>query len=585
MKEFGAQQGGRYTYADDLLNLQELALAFSSIFSECDNFIISGCEVSGSSISAGYVYINGKLRYFSGASGINSWPQFIYEQNRSESVAYASGSDKVGRYIYGCALAATVPSSLDPLTNAVPEAIRLTSSGGLRMREALFGKYALLRQTSNSSQLVEGEVEFTNDINVTGWVVSEDGMQVQKGTGVAKIEYDGSTMRIRSRIGTGKIYDIKVVNDSGFQFAIDSVVVGEFLAGGFTSALPISVLSGTVGDVNVASDHIYNSEQSSDSAALNINMKGYNGTNNKYRNTYIGNGKGVAILSIVGSTGAMTGNGTLTLVNSAQNALTLKSTMARTNMALRKLILWTDSSDTTIAYIGFNSTTANVFEINNAIADINIIAQEAVNIGPAIKENGSLLSEKYLTRSDFTTAHANKADASSVYTKTEANNLFATKAGGFTQFVDNSTQAALRQQIGALGVSDVSGVFARIDQLLADIATTDARKQTIRNNIGAAGVGDFQPVIPDTGWILIQSGLYARQIGKIVCVQGKLTTRHQSTVFTLPNQVSSPAYDVTFRSNNKNWGGYIAGGSRDFIATCTGDHGDTISFSLTYMVQ
>ncbi len=47
MKEFIAQTGGRYTYADDLENLQELALAFSQIFDDCDNFILSGCEVSG----------------------------------------------------------------------------------------------------------------------------------------------------------------------------------------------------------------------------------------------------------------------------------------------------------------------------------------------------------------------------------------------------------------------------------------------------------------------------------------------------------------------------------------------------------
>ena len=31
MKEFSAQTGGRYTYADDLENLQELALALSLI--------------------------------------------------------------------------------------------------------------------------------------------------------------------------------------------------------------------------------------------------------------------------------------------------------------------------------------------------------------------------------------------------------------------------------------------------------------------------------------------------------------------------------------------------------------------------
>lgn len=40
MKEFTSQTGGRYTYIDDIMNLQNLALAFTSIFDECDNFII-----------------------------------------------------------------------------------------------------------------------------------------------------------------------------------------------------------------------------------------------------------------------------------------------------------------------------------------------------------------------------------------------------------------------------------------------------------------------------------------------------------------------------------------------------------------
>ena len=59
MKEFSAQTGGRYTYADDLENLQDLALAFAQIFDDCDNFIVSGCEITGNAISAGYVFLNG----------------------------------------------------------------------------------------------------------------------------------------------------------------------------------------------------------------------------------------------------------------------------------------------------------------------------------------------------------------------------------------------------------------------------------------------------------------------------------------------------------------------------------------------
>ena len=43
MKEYVAETGGRYTYSDDILNLQELTLSLSAIFDGCSDFIISGC--------------------------------------------------------------------------------------------------------------------------------------------------------------------------------------------------------------------------------------------------------------------------------------------------------------------------------------------------------------------------------------------------------------------------------------------------------------------------------------------------------------------------------------------------------------
>ena len=62
MKEYVAETGGRYTYSDDILNLQELALSMSTIFDGCSDFIISGCAVEGSTISPGYVWLGGKVR-------------------------------------------------------------------------------------------------------------------------------------------------------------------------------------------------------------------------------------------------------------------------------------------------------------------------------------------------------------------------------------------------------------------------------------------------------------------------------------------------------------------------------------------
>ena len=54
MKEYIAETGGRYTYSDDVLNLQELALSLTALFSECPAFIISGCQTEGNTITPGY---------------------------------------------------------------------------------------------------------------------------------------------------------------------------------------------------------------------------------------------------------------------------------------------------------------------------------------------------------------------------------------------------------------------------------------------------------------------------------------------------------------------------------------------------
>ena len=68
MKEYVAETGGRYTYSDDILNLQELTLSLSAIFDGCSDFIISGCETHGARISSGYVWLGGKVRRFEGVA-------------------------------------------------------------------------------------------------------------------------------------------------------------------------------------------------------------------------------------------------------------------------------------------------------------------------------------------------------------------------------------------------------------------------------------------------------------------------------------------------------------------------------------
>lgn len=588
MKEFSAQTGGRYTYVDDIVNLQDLSLAFASIFSNCDNFIISGCEISGTSISEGYVYINGKIRHFSGVSGITTWPQYLYESNKTETVAYASGSDKVGRNIYGCAIAATVPTTLDPLTNATPAFIKLTAEGGLMMNDALFGKYALLLQSAIGRQTVNDIVTFNNDININGALTVKNRTSIVQGNAVCQMYYSGENLVIQSQISTGVIYRLVITNGTGFQFYVNDTLVYTIANTGITTALPISMKECVAGNVSIESNNIINKGHASNTACININMTGYNGGTTYYRDTYIGNGKGTAIIAITGSTSKVQITGNVGIKSSAVAALTLQCSHAKDNLELRKTIEWTDSNNIQVAYIGYNDSASNIFEIKNTIANISITGYEAVDIGPAIKENGTLLSEKYATNTKLTELLQKKADTTTVYTTTQADNKFATKDGGLSQFATTFTKAKLRQQIEAVSASDIESKHPTIANLLSDMATSEEKKTQICANIGAAREGTYQAKLSDSGWVNVTGNIYARQIGNVVCVQGTVKTQHSGTVFTLPNSIDAPTYDVAFSTAtdyNSPWTCKIAAGQKKCtIIYCNGACGKTIPISMTYMV-
>ena len=90
MKEYVAEAGGRYTYVDDILNLQELTLSMTSIFTDCANFIISGCEVvSDNEITSGYVWIN-KKRLKGGEIIICVWEVRQNRLNHSQKTHFNS---------------------------------------------------------------------------------------------------------------------------------------------------------------------------------------------------------------------------------------------------------------------------------------------------------------------------------------------------------------------------------------------------------------------------------------------------------------------------------------------------------------
>ncbi len=68
MIEYVSKPGGRHLYSEDMINLQNMVLAFTEFFKDCQrDFVISGCNVltedDGTYINEGYVWLGGKVRY------------------------------------------------------------------------------------------------------------------------------------------------------------------------------------------------------------------------------------------------------------------------------------------------------------------------------------------------------------------------------------------------------------------------------------------------------------------------------------------------------------------------------------------
>lgn len=591
MRHFNAQTGGRYTYVDDIINLQELALALNSIFTECDNFVVSGCEVSGGTISSGFVFINGELRYFSGASGISTWPRFIYESNTVENVDYASGTEKVGRHLYGCAIGTSVPSALDPITNAVPQYIRFTASGALRMKDAFFGKYALLLNAASGSQAVTGAVTFQGEVTTNQALTANGGVNVNSGNHEGVMYWDGTNFVVKSKKENGNWHKFVIDNNGAFKFYVNDAVAFSISSSGILTTLGFSANYVIGGSLKMVDTNIFDNNTSSDEGAVNINMLGYNGGSTNFRNTNIGNGKGTAIIEVVGSTSAVGINGVATFKSEDAVGLIIKSTFPKNSTSMLKAIGFRDSNNDVMANIGYITSESKLFSIVNSLGDLEITGVSAVNIGPAIKEGGILLSTKYVLADNYTTAMNSKVDISSVYTRTQADKRYGLLTGGLFQFVGGTnTQAVLRSQIGAMGQADVTNLCPTLNNLLADMANTAAKKAQIRANIGAASASDsYEPILADTGWKLCsgQSGLYARQKGNIVFIQGVIAMAHSGDLFTLPNGITAPDFAVVFESSYRDWGCVIEAYSRvGRVRYCdhSKNHGVTTFVTMSYMV-
>lgn len=594
MNEFNAQTGGRYVYVDDVLNLQDLALAFGRVFDECDNFIISGCEVSGSTISAGYVYLNGKIRHFSGASGITVWPQYLYENNSTESVHYASGNTKIGRNIYGVSIGSSIPTTADALTGKVPVSMVITQSGGTLMKDAFFGKYALVLNSATLSQVLNGTLKIDGDLEVTGNVRSlQNHYRIIESQATFDASFSDGSLNLKTLYdSSNNSYIVSMENGVGVGVYVNGTLVSTTNANGILLPGNIQASLGTLGCIGLSNSGIYNQTDATNSGTVNINVVGYNGEQQYFRNTVIGNGKGTAVLSVNGQNQTVSIAGVTTIASgTSSEGIVFALDKPKTYVGSQKAIVWKDSDSVTMGQLGYTESTDVSFRVTNNVAGVYVYGanNSFVDLGPVIKENGQLLTDKYVQITNFDATIATVAKIVDVYDKAQSDARYSKVSDGFSGYISyGNTEETLRKQIDAVGSDDLNA-YLKKSAYLSDIATNDTNKKKIRDNIGAAGLDEFQPKLIDSGWVqLLYPGLWIRQIGNIVSIQGTLTTVHSGTVFTIPNTIDPPTYAIrgsVSLSNKRTWVVGIAGNSRACqVEYCDDSCNREIKFSLTYMV-
>ena len=414
MKEFVAETGGRYTYADDILNLQELALSMSSIFSGCSDFIISGCENSGNSLTAGYVWINGKIRYFEGCSAV-SFPFYIYETNSTDTVAYANEVNKKGRNNYLCSGSNTLPEVTDVVTGTMPHFIELGQDYAPRFIDRFFGKYTVLLETPFARQTIRKDLVITGNLSVQKTLESKTAVSIlnpQTGHSLKSIVKETGNASLGVYHNGLLVNEVILLTDGSFRLMKQEQELARFDEKGITVPQSLSTIT-KAGAVYISGHSIINYDDATDEGAININSSGYNNGKTKFRNLHVYDGRqtGAPILQVTGKSRKVNVNGTLSL-NSENNQLTLgSSAYLKDNPLLRTYISWVDSAEAKIAEAGFISTKDNDFTIKNAVGNISLTPVAYVNIEGDLKIAGVSLTQIYVSAKDFSTALQKKVDA------------------------------------------------------------------------------------------------------------------------------------------------------------------------------
>lgn len=402
MKEYIAEQGGRYTYSDDILNLQELALSMTSIFSACSNFIISGCETDGSIVNSGFVWLNGKVRYFKGSNAV-TFPYYLYEVNQHESVTYANDENKKGRCNYLCFGGQAVPQEPDKVTNMVPQFIQVQNDYAPRFIDKFIGQYAVLLDTPFSKQTIKKELvvagNFTGEKNIESKtavsVVNESKGYTLKN--IVKATGDASVGLYKSGL---LVNEIIIGTNGTFSLYKSNQLIATFNAEG----VAVKTLKATNANIGhyLIENSIENYIDESDSGSVIINYSGTNKKGEYYRDLLVYDGKcsNTPIFKVEGKSKIVRVDGYFRAYGNGSTISLANNNYPCTNKSLLSSIQWLDKDNKSFARVGFISSSNSDFTVTNTIGNVILSSQGYIDLRGEVWINGNNIFKLFVTQSD-----------------------------------------------------------------------------------------------------------------------------------------------------------------------------------------
>lgn len=412
MKEYIAKTGGRYTYNDDLLNLQELAMSMTAIFDGCSNFIISGCNITGGRITPGYVWINGRVRYFEGCTD-PVFPYYIYEKNHYESITYAGDVNKHGRCNYLSAGSGSIPQSKDEVTGQLPGYIEIREDYSPRLIDKFVGRYSLLLDTPFTRQTVRKDLLFTGNLTVEKELESKSCLSVTNavnGYSLRNVIKESGVASVGMYHNGVPVNEIVIGMDGKYTFSRQNTVLMTLDAVGLhTGNVFCSVAD--FGSVRIQGNDIFNNNNNTDEGEVRVNRMGYNGGNTRYRSFIVNDGRTANPLFLVeGKSSKAAVNGVFTVSNNNDGLILKNPAYLKSDKPLTSMLQWQDRENERIGYFGYMGTDSFDLTLKNEIGNMVIGSKGFIDIRGELRVGGISLSDTYVTLTDFGAELSRKVD-------------------------------------------------------------------------------------------------------------------------------------------------------------------------------